>query len=63
MGHTQQTLAEEVGFHPSTLSCELKRNTGLRGYRYPHAHRVETQRRIEANTGPYKMTAPVVGWI
>lgn len=63
MGHTQQTIAEEVGVHPSTISRELKRNTGLRGYRYQQAHRFATQRCHEANIGPYKMTASVVSWI
>ncbi|MFT5085259.1 MAG: IS30 family transposase, partial [Lentisphaeria bacterium] len=26
-------VAQELGRHPSTISRELKRNTGLRGYR------------------------------
>ena len=63
MGHSQQTIAEKVGVHSSTISREFKRNTGLRGYRYQQAHRFATQRRHEANTGPHKMTASVVGWI
>jgi len=31
--HTQSEIAEAVGVHKSTISRELKRNTGGRGYR------------------------------
>jgi IS30 family transposase len=32
-GLSQQAIAINIGVHPSTISRELKRNTGLRGYR------------------------------
>ena len=37
-GHNQTKVAEIVGVHKSTISRELKRNQGLRGYRPKQAH-------------------------
>ena len=44
-GHNQATIAEVIGVHQSTISRELKRNKGLRGYRYKQAHEMATARR------------------
>ena len=33
LGLTQKEIAQKLGVHRSTISRELKRNTGLRGYR------------------------------
>ena len=44
-GMTQKDIAEEIGVHPSTVSRELKRNTGLRGYRPKQAHSFAVSRR------------------
>ncbi len=33
MGHTQNEIAEVIGVHKPTVSRELRRNRGLRGYR------------------------------
>ena len=33
-GHKQIEIAQEIGVSPTTISRELKRNKGLRGYRY-----------------------------
>lgn len=44
-GETQSDIADEVGVNPSTISRELKRNRGQRGYRYKQAHRLALKRR------------------
>jgi len=38
MGHSQSEIAEVIGVHKSTISKELKRNKGKRGYRPKQAH-------------------------
>lgn len=45
MGHLQTDIARIVGVHKSTISRELKRNTGKRGYRPKQAHRKALERR------------------
>lgn len=37
-GHKQSELARVIGVHKSTISRELRRNSGGRGYRYKQAH-------------------------
>lgn len=44
-GHTQIEIAEIVGIHKSTVSREVRRNRGLRGYRPQQAHRFALIRR------------------
>ncbi|MCX5870844.1 MAG: helix-turn-helix domain-containing protein [Deltaproteobacteria bacterium] len=34
-GHTQSKIAVIIGVHKSTISREVKRNHGQRGYRLP----------------------------
>ncbi|MFK8079740.1 MAG: transposase [Granulosicoccus sp.] len=46
-GHTQSEIAELVGVHKSTISREICRNTGGRGYRPKQAHAKALQRREE----------------
>lgn len=48
MGFSQSRIAELVGVHKSTISRELKRNTGKRGYRYKQAQRKAQQRQNKA---------------
>ena len=54
--HSQKEIAEVIGVHPSTVSRELKRNQGQRGYRPKQAHqkalarRNKAQKRISAET-------------
>ena len=54
--HSQKEIAEVIGVHPSTVSRELKRNQGQRGYRPKQAHqkalarRNKVQKRISAET-------------
>ena len=38
MGHNQTEIAVCLGIHKSTISRELRRNMGLRGYRPKQAH-------------------------
>ena len=45
---------------PSTISRELVRDAGARGYRFKQAHEKATQRREEASDKPRKMTPDLV---
>ena len=40
-GHSQEEVAELIGKAPSTISREIVRNTGLRGYRPRQGQRVD----------------------
>jgi IS30 family transposase len=51
---SQREVAEIMGVHPSTLSRELNRNTGQRGYRPKQAHRFADERK-EDGRQPHKM--------
>ena len=44
-GYTKKKIAQELGRHPSTISRELNRNTGLRGYRPQQAQRLAEGRK------------------
>lgn len=44
-GHNQSEIADIVGVHKSTVSRELSRNRGLRGYRPKQAHQLAANRR------------------
>ena len=46
-GKNQTEIAEIVGVHKSTISRELRRNTGLRSYRPEQAHQFCLQRRAD----------------
>ena len=43
--HSQTEIATVIGVHKSTISRELLRNCGKRGYRPQQAHRFAKQRR------------------
>ena len=45
MGHPYQEIATVVGVHKSTMSREVRRNQGWRGYRPQQAHRFTLTRR------------------
>ena len=49
-GHTQTYIAQHTGVHKSTISRELKRNQGKRGYRPKQAHCFALQRRSQKVT-------------
>ena len=44
-GFNQSAIADELDVHKSTISRELKRNSGLRGYRAKQAHALALSRR------------------
>ena len=46
-GHSQKEIAEVLGRSPSTISRELRRNKGLKGYRPEQAHRLAQNRKKE----------------
>jgi len=47
MGFNQTYIAKRIGVHKSTISRELKRNTGKKGYRHKQAQRKTNQRRYQ----------------
>ena len=48
-GLTQKAIAAQLNVHPSTISRELKRDTGLRGYRPKQAQRLTSARKAQAH--------------
>jgi len=48
IGHRQTEIAKELEVHKSTISRELSRNTGERGYRAKQAHEKACERRAKA---------------
>jgi IS30 family transposase len=48
MGHKQNQIAECIGVHKSTVSREIRRNRGQRGYRPKQAHGFAMSRRRKA---------------
>lgn len=61
-GLTQKQIAEELQRNPATISRELKRNRGLKGYRPAQAQRLSDNRRATAAKS-IKITDEVWGWI
>lgn len=57
-GHTQKEIAFLLDRNPSTISREIRRNSGLRGYRPAQAQRLSDTRRVEAVK--YKKVTPRV---
>lgn len=47
-GYKQIEIAKVLGVHKSTISRELKRNAGKRGYRYKQAQRIAERRKSKA---------------
>ena len=47
-GHDQKEIAQLIKVHKSTISRELQRNRGLRGYRTKQAHQFALDRRKKA---------------
>ena len=58
-GINQQAIAALISVNQSSVSRELSRNTGLRGYRHNQAHSKAVERR-QATVKPYKMTASLI---
>jgi len=61
-GKTQRSIAEHLVVHPSTISRELTRNTGSRGYWPKQAHRWAFERRHHACKA-IKMTPKTIAYI
>ncbi len=61
-GKPQRTIAQRLAVHPSTVSRELARNTGQRGYRPKQAHCRAQQRRQYARKA-VKMTPQTIAYI
>ena len=62
VGKSQGEIAHEIGVHPSTISRELKRNTGNRGYRPKQAHERALFRRQQADKA-LKMVPEVIDFV
>ena len=62
-GSKQSEIAAAIGVNASTISRELRRNTGGNGYRHQHAQRLATARRFEASSTPTKMTEGMISYI
>ena len=61
-GKEQNMMAAKLHVHPSTISRELGRNTGLRGYRPKQAQQKALQRRFNACKA-VKMTPETIDYI
>ena len=59
-GLRQADIARCLNITPATLSRELKRNTGLRNYRYKQAHALASTRRHRASSQPRRMTPELI---
>lgn len=59
---SQREVAEAIGVSQSTISRELARNTGMRGYRYKQAQGMASQRRKEA-VKPTRMVPAMIAGI
>lgn len=62
-GTSQSKIAKIVGRSASTISREIKRNTGGRGYRYKQADTKAVERRAKASRDPKKMTQTLIAII
>lgn len=53
-GKTQAAIGTALGLSPGTVSRELARNTGQRGYRFQHAQRTAQSRQQRVRHQPRK---------
>ena len=58
-GITQAEISKALGFSHGTVSRELARNTGQRGYRFQQAHRTAQSRQQPVRHQPRKLTGRV----
>jgi len=61
-GKQQNEIASKLGVNPGTISRELARNTGFRGYRPKQAHQRALYRRTKARKA-VKMTPKTINYI
>ena len=59
---SKTNIAYEIGVHKSTVSREMKRNRGKKGYRPKQAHCMSVERRTKAHKF-VKLTPPVIALI
>jgi transposase, IS30 family len=59
-GHAKTEIAELLGVHRSTITKELKRNAGGKGYRHLQAQEKASARRAAASSAPRKMKPGLV---
>jgi IS30 family transposase len=62
-GFSQRAIDKDIGVSPSTISRELKRNTGKRGYRFKQANKKAKERRCLASSSARKMTSELISLI
>lgn len=62
-GDARIEIAKALGVHRSTISRELKRNTGQRGYRYKQAHEKFLKRKTQSPRSNQKMTPELISTI
>lgn len=62
-GLSLRGIAKIVDRDVSTISREIKRNTGNRGYRYKQAEQKAVERRQKASSQPKKLTPEVLTYI
>jgi IS30 family transposase len=63
IGTPLHKIASIVGRHVSTISREISRNTGQRGYRYKQADAKAIERRAQASRTPTKLTSTLIAII
>lgn len=61
-GLSQRAIARLISVNQSTISREIKRNSGACGYRFKQAHQKATDRR-QATCQPTKMTPTLISFI
>lgn len=62
-GCSLRTIGKIVGRHASSISREIARNTGARGYRYKQADSKAVARRASASRSPTKLTPSLIAII
>jgi IS30 family transposase len=62
-GDNHSEIAKALGVHRSSISRELKRNTGQRGYRYKQAHEMALKRKLEVAHANKTMTPKLISII
>lgn len=55
-GLSKRQIAKQLGRSPSTITREINRNSGKKGYRHKQAQNKAVERRKAASSGPRKMT-------
>jgi IS30 family transposase len=58
-GNSQSKIGSAIGVSQSTISRELQRNIGLKGYRYKQAQNLTKNRRL-STVQAYKMTPRLI---